>query len=166
MVTKIGRKLKAMPITIKLANQFIRDHHRHHRPTVRNNGRWAIACINSEETLVGVAIASSPVSASYMDGSTLEVTRLCVSENAPKGACSFLLGRCCAVWRQMGGKRILTYTLQSESGASLRGAGWTLVGTVRPHKRWEAKSKSDGISRDLLPIYMVAKNRWEKTLEA
>ncbi len=31
----------------------------------------------------------------------------------------------------MGGMRLLTYTLQTESGASLQGAGWKVVGEVK-----------------------------------
>lgn len=160
----MATNLTVKPITIKQANEFIRVHHRHHRPTARNNGKWALAAMNSGLETVGVVITSAPVSASYMDGMTLEVVRLCVSEIAPKGACSFLLSRCCAIWKQMGGSRVLTYTLQSESGASLRGAGWQLAGAVKPHKRWESKSKLDGIRRDRLAIYQVPKNRWEKVL--
>lgn len=160
----MARVLAVRPITIREANEFIRGHHRHHRPTVRNNGKWALACLNADGEVVGVAITATPVSATYMDGRTLEVSRLCVLPIAPKGACSFLLSRCCAIWRSMGGERVLTYTLETESGASLRGAGWKLTGSVKPHRRWEGKSKLDGVERDALPIYRVSKFRWEKDL--
>lgn len=157
-------RLSVRPITIKQANEFIRDYHRHHRPTARNNGKWALAGVDGDGKIIGVVITSIPVSASFMDGYTIEISRLCVKDDAPKGSCSFLLSKCCAIWRLMGGKRVLTYTLQSESGASLRGAGWRLVGNVRPHRRWEGKTRLDGIERASLPIYSVPKNRWERTL--
>ena len=114
--------------------------------------------------MVGVVIASNPVSATLMDGYTLELTRLCVAECAPKGTCSFLLSKCCSIWHLMGGKRVITYTLNSESGASLRGAGWSIVGQVMPHKRWQNKSKADGIERADLEIYRLPKLRWERIL--
>ncbi|WP_131658090.1 XF1762 family protein [Ectopseudomonas composti] len=161
----LAKIMSVKPISIKEANEFIAEYHRHHRPTVRNNGKWALAAQDLTGEIFGVVIASSPVSATYMDGLTIELTRLCVKEGAPKGACSFLLSKCCAIWRSMGGQRVITYTLASESGASLRGAGWTLSGTVKPHNRWQNKSKADGIERARLQIYEVMKHRWIKTLQ-
>lgn len=162
---QLTKAIEAQPITIKIANNFIKLHHRHHRPTIRNSGRWALAAINNTGEIVGVVIAGNPVSATYMDGFTIELTRLCVNEGAPKGTCSFLMGKCCSIWRTMGGKKIITYTLTSETGASLRGAGWVLSGFVSPHKRWQNKSKVDGIERSKLQIYEIPKFRWEKSLE-
>ena len=153
------------PITIKKANEFVSEHHRHHRPTSRNSGRWAIAAFHVVTgEMVGIAIVGNPVSATYMDGVTAEITRLCVHENAPKGTCSFLVSRCGSIWKMMGGEKIITYTLTSETGASLRGAGWQLVGTVQPHNRWVDKGKRDGIPRDDLDIYKLKKFRWERCL--
>lgn len=161
----MATKIKSKPITIKRANEFVQANHRHHRPTSRNTGKWAISAVCSDtEQLFGVAISGNPVSATYMDGFTLEVTRLCVLEDAPKGTCSFLLANCAAIWKRMGGKRILTYTLDYESGASLKGAGWEQVGTVSPHNNWKNKSKMDGKPRDELKIYRQKKYRWESIL--
>lgn len=161
----LAKVLLIRPITIKVANEFIKDFHRHHRPTIRNSGRWALAAIDLNGEVVGVVIAGNPVSATYMDGYTLELTRLCVKESAPKGACSFMLSKCCSIWRTMGGQKVITYTLDTESGASLKGAGWKLSGTVKPHKRWANKSKVDGIERAHLEIYELTKYRWEKVLK-
>jgi hypothetical protein len=163
---KVAKLLYIKPITIKNANEFINVNHRHHRPTTRNSGRWALAAHEVEnDKMVGVAIAGNPVSATYMDGMTIELTRICVLETAPKGTCSFLISRCCSVWKMMGGTKVITYTLASESGASLRGAGWSLAATVYPHKRWENKSKNDGIIRESLEIYSLKKYRWEMKVE-
>ena len=162
---QLAKVLIPKPITIKAANEFIKSFHRHHRPTIRNSGRWALAAVDSGGEVVGVVIAGNPVSATYMDGFTLELTRLCVKDGAPKGVCSFLLSKCCSIWRSMGGNRVITYTLESETGASLRGAGWKLVGAVKPHKRWTNRTKLDGIERASLKVYEVAKKRWEKELK-
>jgi len=161
----LSKLLETKPITIKKANEFVQLHHRHHRPTSRNTGKWAIAAVDVNEDVVGVVIAGNPVSATYMDGLTIELTRLCVKEGAPKGSCSFLLSKACSIWRTMGGERILTYTLASESGSSLKGAGWSLEGVVKPHNRWANKSKVDGIERANLQIYQLKKYRWEKSLK-
>ncbi|MGV0830714.1 XF1762 family protein [Empedobacter brevis] len=162
----MAKILQTKPITIKEANLFISKHHRHHRPTTKNCGKWAISVINKlNEQIVGVAICANPVSATYMDGYTLEITRLCVSEEAPLGTASFLLSNCAKIWQTMGGKKIITYTLDYESGASLKGAGWDRVAEVKPHNNWKNKSKLDGIERDNLVIYQHKKYRWEFVYE-
>lgn len=110
---------------------------------------------------MGIAIVGNPLSATYMDGYTAEVTRTCTIDNAPKGTNSFLYSRCWQIWRLMGGRRLITYTLDHESGASLRGAGWRVVGEVKPHNKWAEKSRRDGIVRTYQDIYGQHKWRWE-----
>ncbi|MCK0190849.1 XF1762 family protein [Arenibacter sp. F20364] len=153
------------PTTIAKANEFVKENHRHHRPTARNGGKWALSAIDKEsEEIIGVLIAGNPVSATYMDGKTLEVTRLCIKENAPMGAASFLLSKCSKIWKIMGGDRIITYTLQKECGASLKGAGWDKVAELMPHNDWKYKSDKDGKKRDKLEIYQLKKFRWENII--
>lgn len=161
----MAKKVSIIPTTIKAANVFVKDHHRHHRPTSRNTGKWAISAVDTEGNIVGVAIAGNPVSATFMDGFTIELTRICVLDSAPKGTCSFLLSKCCKIWKEMGGTRVITYTLATEAGSSLRGAGWKKTGTVKPHKRWTNKNKVDGIDRTHLEVYELKKYRWEKLLK-
>jgi hypothetical protein len=146
--------MRPVPITLRAANDFVSQWHRHSGRTSRDGGRWAIGAVANDE-LVGVAIVGNPVSATLMDGETAEVLRVCVRDKSPRGACSFLYGRCWRIWQQMGGRRLISYTLQSESGASLRGAGWKIAGAVKPHRRWENKGRE---GRD---IYGQAKFRWE-----
>lgn len=147
-----------VPITLREANNFVDNFHRHNKPT--QGGRFAIGAVHNDE-IVGVAIVGRPISATLQDGVTAEVTRLCVNDAAPKNVCSFLYGRCWRIWQQMGGKRMITYTLQTESGASLRGAGWSIVGEVKPHDKWSKK----GGGREWQPIYGQLKFRWETKSE-
>jgi hypothetical protein len=60
----------------------------------------------------------------------------------------------------MGGRKILTYTLTEETGASLRGAGWTLPDTVKGHSTttW---GKQDHLRRREQAILGQSKRRWE-----
>ncbi|PQJ76546.1 XF1762 family protein [Polaribacter glomeratus] len=161
----MAKSLRTKPTTIKKANQFVEEFHRHHRPTTRNSGKWAISAIDIKSNkVVGVAIVGNPVSATLMDGYTLEITRLCIAENSPKGTASFLISNCSKIWKLMGGNKMITYTLCSESGASMKGAGWEKVAEVKPHNNWKNKSKMDGLSRDLLEIYKIKKFRWESVL--
>src|SRR5690606_14200872 len=87
--------------------------------------------------LIGVAIVGRPVSRQLQDGLTAEVLRVCTDgaeRRLPNGhtvpVCSMLYQRCWRAWQAMGGQRLVTYTLASEPGSSLRGAGWKLVGEV------------------------------------
>ena len=147
-----------VPITLREANEFVANFHRHNKPT--QGGRFAIGASTGRD-LIGVAIVGRPLSATLQDGETAEVTRVCVIDSAPKNTCSFLYGRCWRIWQQMGGKRMVTYTLQSESGSSLRGAGWKIMGEVKPHDRWSKKVERDQKKREWQPIYGQLKFRWE-----
>jgi hypothetical protein len=161
----MGKRIKAKPITIKKANEFVKEFHRHHRPTTRNTGKFAVSAVDIlTNEIVGVAIVGNPVSATLMDGFTLEITRLCIKEDAPKGTASFLMSKCSKIWKLMGGYKLITYTLCKESGASLKGAGWIKVAEVEPHNNWKNKSKMDGKPRDFLEIYKIKKFRWETEL--
>jgi hypothetical protein len=151
-------RIGVVPLTLRKANDFVAEFHRHSGRTVRNGGKFAIAAEVDGE-IVGIAIVGNPVSATLMDGYTAEVLRCCVMPSAPRNACSFLYGRCWRVWQQMGGRRLITYTLTTESGASLRGAGWKIIGKTKPHARWQGRK--DGIVRRTQAIYALEKLRWE-----
>jgi hypothetical protein len=60
------------------------------------------------------------------DGWTLEVTRTCTT--GVKNANSMLYGACWRAAKAMGYTKLGTYTLPEEGGASLRAAGWRLIG--------------------------------------
>lgn len=73
---------------------------------------------------MGVAIVGRPVARGLDNGRTLEVTRLCT--DGTKNACSFLYSKCAKIAKDMGYSKIVTYSLESEHGSSLRASGWTL----------------------------------------
>ena len=56
----------------------------------------------------------------------IEVTRLVT--DGTQNACSALYGACARVAREMGYARIQTFTLETETGTSLRASGWILDG--------------------------------------
>jgi hypothetical protein len=151
--------LQVAPTTLRKANDFVALHHRHNGRTARNGGKFAISLLLDGEQ-VGVAIVGNPLSATYMDGFTSEVLRVCTVEKAPRGACSMLYQACWRAWRAMGGRKMITYTLETESGASLRGAGWEKVGKTKPvAPGWR---KADHLtSRTYAPVMGLVKNRWE-----
>jgi len=146
------------PFTLKEANAFVTAHHRHNKAVVM--ARFSLAAVEGDE-VVGVVIVTRPLARALDDGLTAEVARLCVKDDAPRNACSFLYGAARRVWSAMGGKKILTYTLQSESGASLRGAGWELAAALK-------KRKADGWAtrpgRIEQAVVAEPKYRWECAL--
>lgn len=125
--------LRLKPISLRDANEYVRQHHRHHKPVAGH--KFSIGC-EADGELVGVIIAGRPASRYLDDGFTLEVTRLCT--NGAKNACSFLYGAAARAAAAMGYKRIITYTLESENGASLRASGWICQGKAGG-LRWTGK---------------------------
>lgn len=146
--------LSIIPVGLSEAQEFVRSFHRHNKPPI---GHVFSIGVSDGSALVGVAICGRPVARMLDDGETLEVTRCCVNDDAPKGACSFLYSRAWRATRSLGWSRLVTYTLQSESGASLRGAGWTVVGTIpaRDPRDWQSRA-----GRDWQPVVGQAKFRW------
>lgn len=151
-------KLRIIPCSLRKANDFVAVYHRHSVRTSRNGGKFAVGA-EAGGTVVGVAVVSNPLSATYMDGFTVEVLRACVLPDAPKNCNSLLYGACRRIWFEMGGSRIITYTLTEESGISLKGAGWTMESEIRGHdvKTW---GKNDHLQRQEQAIYARPKRRW------
>jgi hypothetical protein len=61
----------------------------------------------------------------------------------------------------MGGIRLITYTLKMESGASLRGAGWRIVGETKPVKPGWRKKDHLSETRVYSEVMGQQKLRWE-----
>ena len=158
-MTSLTEKLCVVPCSLRKANDFVEVFHRHNLRTARDGGKFAVAVAKGQE-VVGVAIVGNPLSATLMDGFTTEVLRVCVLPDAPRNCNSLLYGACRRIWFEMGGRKIVTYTLTEESGASLRGAGWTLADTIKGHDAatW---GKSDHLRRREQAILAMSKRRWE-----
>ena len=114
-----------------------------------------------DDMLVGVSIVGRPVARKLDDGFTAEVTRTCVLDDAPKNTNSFLYGRCWRVWNQMGGKKMITYTLQEESGSTMKAVGWKMMGETGGWKEGSGWTTRPG--REWQPVIGQMKFRWEKT---
>ena len=111
------------PIHLKQANEWVKKYHRHNIPTV--GGKFAVSCYDGER-LCGVAICGRPTARKLDDGFTLEIYRNCT--DGTKNACSKLYGACLRIAKDMGYMRVITYTLASENGASLKSSNFTLEG--------------------------------------
>lgn len=124
-----------VPITLAEANAFVERHHRHSNPTVGHRASVA-AAVDGE--VVGVSIIGRPLARPLDDGWTLEVLRVCT--DGTRNACSFLYGASWRLARALGYRKLITYTLASESGSSLRAAGWSVVGEVSA-RSWHTPSR-------------------------
>src|SRR6266699_996821 len=127
-------RLEIVPIELEDANEFVRRFHRHHKPVI--GARFSLAVSNGQ--ICGVAIAGRPVSRHLDDGWTLEVTRTC-TDGSPN-ANSALYAACWRAARALGYSRLITYTLPSETGISLRAANWRLIGEAGGGS-WSRKSR-------------------------
>ena len=124
-----------LAITLAEANAFVSRYHRHHPPVVGH--KFSLAAVK-DGAIVGVCIVGRPVSRVRDDGITLEVTRLCT--DGTRNACSFLYGAAAKACFALGYQKLGTYILASEGGASLRAAGWRLIGTT-PGRSWDTPSR-------------------------
>jgi len=143
--------MEAVPLHLRQANAFVAHHHRHNKPTV--GGKFAVGAAQDGK-LVGVAIAGRPVCRRLDDGKTLEVLR--VATDGTPNACSFLYSRCAKIAKLMGYSTVITYTLASEGGASLRAVGAKPTGPLSSNE-WGNPNRP----RKSQPVYHEPKYRWE-----
>ena len=141
------------PLSLREANAFVGRHHRHHKAVTGH--KFSIGC-SQDGQLVGVAIMGRPVSRYLDDGLTLEVNRLCTT--GEKNACSMLYAAAARAAKAMGYRKIITYTLDTEPGTSLRAAGWLCAGPAGG-VRWTGSRRP---AADLCPPQK--KLRYEKNL--
>lgn len=119
-------RLRIVPLELFEANEMVDRFHRHHKPV--QGHRFSIGVLNADDKLVGAAIVGRPVARLGGDPSeVVEVTRL-VTDGTPN-ACSALYGAAARAAHALGYRRIQTYTLDTETGISLKAAGWKREGT-------------------------------------
>jgi hypothetical protein len=129
--------LKIVPVSFREACAFIKKLHRHHAPP--RGMKFAIGILNqSNGELCGVATVGRPVARAYDPRSVCEVNRSC-TDGTPN-ANSMLYGAARRVAQAMGYEKIITYTEEGESGASMRGAGFRLDKELEPRGSWAESS--------------------------
>ncbi len=113
--------LKIVPVTLDQANAFVFRLHRH-KPEQLPGHSFAVGVASQDGILRGVAIVGNPSAPALQDGVLAEIRRCCT--DGTRNACSMLYGTARRAARAMGRQPIITYTLATESGASLRAAGF------------------------------------------
>lgn len=121
--------LRVTPIDRAEANAFVARLHRHHKPSP--GAKFYIAVSDEHNRIRGVAAVGRPVARHLDDGWTLEVNRCCT--DGARNACSMLYGASWRITKELGFRRLVTYTLPEEGGSSLRAVGWKAIEGVGGH---------------------------------
>jgi hypothetical protein len=129
-------RLEIVPTTLAEANAFVAARHRHHKPVPGT--KYGLAVADESGEVRGVALVGRPVARHLDDGWTLEVNRCCT--DGARNACSMLYGAAWRAARAMGYRRLITYTLPEEGGASLRASGFRLLG-LAGGGNWNSRSR-------------------------
>ncbi|MBQ9719651.1 MAG: hypothetical protein IJV64_03045 [Oscillospiraceae bacterium] len=153
--------LTIRPAALREANAYVAQHHRHNRPVTGH--KWSVACYDGER-LCGVAICGRPVARRLDDGLTLEILRVCT--DGTQNACSALYGACARAAKAMGYRRVVTYTLASEPGTSLKASGFENHGEAGGTS-WDVPSRPREVVQESLfgterKYPAGTKVRWEK----
>jgi hypothetical protein len=153
----MAKELSIIPLSLKEANEFVTKYHRHNKKCTGH--KFSIGAIHNDN-LVGVVIVGRPVARKLDNKFTLEINRNCVLDTAPKGTCSFLYSRAIKIWQSMGGKKIITYTLDTESGSSLKAVNFSKEGIVKTFKKntgWTNRA-----NRIWQKVQSIPRIRWVK----
>lgn len=147
--------MRATPLELKEAQEYIHKYHRHHEPAHRD--KFRIGC-DKNGKLIGVIQVGRPVNRYLDDGKTLEVLRLC--SIGEKNVCSFLYSRAARIAREMGYQRIITYILESEDGTSLKAAGWKLDEANVGGGSWDTPCRQRQLEDQQLNLFEEPKKKY------
>lgn len=117
---------------------MIREYHRHSPEAPNQRAHQFSLALLDGWRICGVVMVCRPASRHLDDGTRLEVARLCT--DGTHNACSRLYAAAFRETLRRGYVRLGTYTLSSESGASLRAAGFTRLHS-RKARSWNTPSR-------------------------
>jgi hypothetical protein len=145
--------IEIKPCSLKEANKYVTAYHRHHKPSAGH--KFSIKVVDENDVTRGVAICGRPVSRYLDNGEILEINRLCT--DGTYNACSMLYGACARIAKDMGYRKIITYILLSENGASLKASNFICEGEAGG-EIWTGKrsGRDNGVPKE-------RKTRWSIT---
>lgn len=148
--------LHVVPLSLKEANEMVTLLHRHHKKVVGH--RFSIGVVDDDGVPHGAAIIGRPVARMVDWRRVAEVTRLVT--DGTSNACSMLYGAAARAAAAQGFESVQTYILASETGTTLKAAGWTRDGFAGGGS-WNRgkRSRVDDAPTEL-------KIRWSRALNA
>lgn len=158
--------LELRNLNLREARAFVAGHHSHNQPP--KIWRFGVGVEGGEwpnRHLVAVGIAGDPIAKALDDGRTIEVTR--VATDCTRLACSMAYGAICRASKALGWRRAITYTLESECAACVRGAGFVLDAKGCGDPRGFDKSTRHRVETNLFGERLrpdEPKNRWVREL--
>lgn len=142
--------MRPEPCTVKAAERFVAQWHRK-LPRVQG-AMWAVRALDDAGDVRGVAMVGWPARV-WSPLAILCVLRVAVMPES-QNACSVLYGACSRAAKGMGARGLVTYTLQEETGVSLRAANWIDGGLTDG-------GEYDRPSRERAPaLFPEPKRRW------
>lgn len=124
------------PITLRAARRFIAEHHRHN--LAPRGWLFGVALV-ADGQVRAVGVAGRPNARALQDEVTVEITRVCTLGD--RNAASRLYGALCRAAVALGYRRAITYTLASESGASVRAAGFGDPVPLEARQSWASRNR-------------------------
>lgn len=149
----MSERLHLVPVTLAQANEHVAAWHRHNAAVP--GAKFCVGAADERGVLHAVAIAGRPVARAFDDGMTIEVVR--VASDGARNACSMLYAACQRASFALGYRRVVTYTQGDESGASLRAAGWKVIGERPARTGWSVPSRP----RDNSGYRSTVRQLWE-----
>lgn len=152
-------------IALAQANAFVIEHHRHHDAACGH--KFSLGAFVGDK-LIGVAVIGRPSGRRLDDGETMEVTRLCT--DGTRNACSKLYSAAAREARKQGARKIITYILCSENGASLRASNWHLEAAKCGKPSWDGTRYRQRHEQEQLTLFprkdppAEFKQRWARDL--
>ena len=130
-------QLRIVPVSFTDACAFVAAWHRHHKAPIGH--KFSLGVATDDGVLRGVAIIGRPVARHLDNGHILEVTR--TATDGTHNANSALYAAAWRAAKALGYTRLITYTQNGETGASLRGAGYRIVAERPARPGWDTPSR-------------------------
>lgn len=146
--------MKIVPLELRDLNDLVESLHRHHK---RVQGHRFSIGVESNGKIVGGASIGRPTARMTDQHKVLEVTRLVT--DGTKNACSALYAAAARIGKELGYAHIQTFILDTETGTSLKAAGWVFE-KASSGGDWTRESKPN--RRQDQP--QCPKQRWGKQL--
>jgi hypothetical protein len=129
---RLDFNIELKPIERDQARAFVDEHHEHNKAPL--GWRFGAGIWNGAQ-LIGVVMVGRPVARMIDASQVVEVNRLCLRRDVPRelrwNACSQAYGWAAREAKRRGFSKIITYTLESELGTSLKAAGWQVDGRTK-----------------------------------